>query len=418
MTRPPRTSVALMLAAALLAAGCSTGDGGALRIGAVYPLSGTQGPGGLEEFRGVQVAAELANAGGGVRGRSVELVPIDVPAGDAAPSAIEGLAADGVRVVLGSYGSTISAPAAAAAAAHGLLFWETGAVGEMTAGAQGELVFRVAPTGAVLGRNAIAFVADRYAPVLGVDPSTLRYAVTMVDDAYGRAVAAGAIEELEARGYPLAAELAYDPHTVDMRSLVEELAAADPDVLFVSAYLGDAVAMRREMVRQGLDLLVGIGTSSSYCMPAFGAELGAEAVGLFASDKPDAGALNAEGLTAPARAILERAGAAYEDRFGASMTPAALAGFAAAWALFHDVLPAAANATPGAIAAAAMEADLPAGSLPNGSGLRFGAPGTATAGANLEAAGIIWQWQAPDASVSVWPPRFATGELQAIDPLP
>jgi branched-chain amino acid transport system substrate-binding protein len=402
----------------LLAPGCSSGDGDALRIGAIYPLSGTQGPGGVEEFQGVQVAADLANADGGIHGRPIELVPLDVPAGDAAPGAIEHLAADGVRVVLGSYGSTISAPAAEAAAARGLLFWETGAVGEMTAGAQGELVFRVAPTGAVLGRNAIVFVADRYAPVLGVDPSALRYAVTMVDDAYGRAVAAGAVEELEARGYPLVAELAYDPHTVDMRSLVRDLAASDPDVLFVSAYLDDAVAMRREMVRQGLDLLVGIGTSSSYCMPAFGAELGSEAVGLFASDKPDANALNVDGLAAPARAIFERAGSAYEDRFGEPMTPPALAGFAAAWALFHDVLPAAANATPDAIAAVAMGLELPPGSLPNGSGLRFGAPGTATAGANLLAAGIVWQWQAPDRSVSVWPPRFATGELQEIDPLP
>ena len=32
-----------------------------------------------------------------------------------------------------------------------------------------------------------------------------------------------------------------------------------------------------------------IGSSSSYCMPAFGRRLGADAVGLFASDKPDAG---------------------------------------------------------------------------------------------------------------------------------
>jgi branched-chain amino acid transport system substrate-binding protein len=288
----------------------------------------------------------------------------------------------------------------------------------MSGAGAGELVFRVAPTGAVLGRNAIAFVADRYAPVLGVDPGELRYAVTLVDDAYGRAVARGALDELEARGYPLVAEIAYDPRTADMAELVEDLAASDPDVLFVSAYLEDAVAMRREMVAQGLDLLAGVGTSSSYCMPQFGAELGDEAVGLFASDKPDADALDAEGLIPSGRALLERAGAAYTARFGRPMSAAALAGFSAAWALLHEVLPAAAGPSPTAVAAAANAIDLPEGSLPNGSGLRFGEPGSGTAGSNLLASSIIWQWQAPGEHAAVWPPRYATSAIRPIDPLP
>lgn len=411
-------AAAVALVVGLLAAGACSADPEPLRIGAVYPLSGSQGPGGLDEYRGVQVAADLANQDGGALGRRIELVPIDVPSGDAAPGAIERLEAEGVRLVLGSYGSTISAPAAEAAAARGLLFWETGAVGEMTGEGAGDLVFRVAPTGAVLGRNAVAFVADAYAPVLEADPDELRWAVTLVDDAYGRAVARGALDEIRARGYQLAGRIAYDPNDVDMGALVRDLAAVDPDVLFVSAYLEDAIAMRREIVAQGLDLSVGIGTSSSYCMPEFGAVLGEEAVGLFASDKPDANALSPGGLTATGRMVLERARSAYEERFGDPMSAAALAGFSAAWALFHDVLPAAGAPTPAAVAAAANEVVLPDGSLPNGSGLRFGERGSSTAGANVRAAGIVWQWQAPGEHVAVWPPRFATGTIERIDPLP
>jgi branched-chain amino acid transport system substrate-binding protein len=413
-----RRVLALALASAALAAGaCSAGEQ-PLRVGAVYPLSGGQGAGGVDEYRGVRIAAELVNRDGGVNGRPVELVPVDVPGADAAPGAIAHLDAEGVDLVLGSYGSTISAPAAEAAARRDMLFWETGAVGEMTGAGAGELVFRVAPTGAVLGRNAIAFVADAYAPVLGVDPARLRYAVTLVDDAYGRAVARGAIDEIDARGYTLAAELAYDPLDVDMERLVADLAAARPDVLFVSAYLEDAVAMRREIVRQGLDLVAGIGTSSSYCMPEFGTELGAEAVGLFASDKPDAGALDPEGLTAAGRALLDRADAVYAERFGRSMSAPALAGFSAAWALLHEVVPEASAPTAAAVAEAARHVDLPLGSLPNGAGLRFGTPGSATAGANVLASAIVWQWQAPGRSVAVWPPALATAPIERIDPLP
>jgi branched-chain amino acid transport system substrate-binding protein len=413
-----RRPLALFLATAIVGAGACTSRAEPVRVGAVYPLSGTQGPGGVDEFRGVRIAVELVNVDGGIDGRSVELVPVDVPAADAAPAAIERLDADGVRFVLGSYGSTISAPAAEAAARRGLLFWETGAVGEMSGEGAGRLVFRVAPSGAVLGRNAIAFVADEYGPQMGIDASGLRYAVTLVDDAYGRAVARGALDELAAREYTLASQIAYDPRDVDMPALVRELAASDPDVLFVSAYLDDAVSMRREMVAQGLDVLVGIGTSSSYCMPEFGNALGAEAVGLFASDKPDSDSVNAEGLRAEGRALLERAETAYADRFGGTMSAAALAGFSGAWALLHHVLPAATALTPQAVADAANAIHIPDGSLPNGSGLRFGEPGSATAGANVLAASVVWQWQEPGENAVVWPARYATSPIRMLDPLP
>jgi branched-chain amino acid transport system substrate-binding protein len=254
--------------------------------------------------------------------------------------------------------------------------------------------------------------------VLGVDPSKLRYAVTLVDDAYGRAVAQGALDELAARDLHLVGRFGYDPRDVNMHAFVRDLAASRPDVVFVSAYLHDAIVMRREMVRQGLDVLVGIGTSSSYCMPRFGSTLGEDAVGLFASDKPASNALNVEGLTPGGRALLQRATAAFAERFGGPMSAAALAGFSGAWALLQEVLSGAGDPTPAAVASAANAVDLPEGSLPNGSGLRFGEPGTVTAGANVLASSVVWQWQAPGEYAVVWPPRYATSPIEPLDPLP
>jgi branched-chain amino acid transport system substrate-binding protein len=86
--------------------------------------------------------------------------------------------------------------------------------------------------------------------------------------------------------------------------------------------------------------------------------------------------------------------------------------------LLHDVLPDAAEPIPSAVADAAMGVDLPRGSLPNGSGLRFGPPGSATAGSNELAASVIWQWTEPGVHWVVWPERFATNEIENIDPLP
>ncbi|HET7719107.1 MAG TPA: ABC transporter substrate-binding protein, partial [Acidimicrobiales bacterium] len=126
---PKRLSLTIV-AVLLFAAGCTTTDGSdALTLGAIYPISGLQGPGGAEEANGVKLAVELANERGGVRGRPVRLELLDVDRGDAAPRALAQLQGKGVDVVLGTYGSTISAPAAAAAQRRGMVLWETGAVG-------------------------------------------------------------------------------------------------------------------------------------------------------------------------------------------------------------------------------------------------------------------------------------------------
>ena len=406
----------VLLLVLLLAASCTSDPPEPVRVGAIYPLSGTQGMGGIDEYHGVRVAAELVNADGGVGGRPIVLDQVDVPEADAAPGAIRTLADRGVELVLGSYGSPISSPAAAAAAGRGSLFWETGAVGKLAGPGEGDLVFRVAPTGGLLGRGAIRFVADQLAPKLGRPAASLRYAIAAVDDVYGHAVADGARAELADRKLETVADVAYDPRRYDPAKVVAEIGAATPDVLFVVAYLEDGVALRREQVRQHLPLLASIGTSSSYCMPEFGALLGRDAVGLFASDKPDTHGINPSGLAPDARALLERADAAYREANGHSMSAAALAGFSGAWALFRHVLPEASSLAPADVAAAARRARIPAGGLPNGSGLEFAPPGGADAGANLRAASVIWEWTEVNRREVTWPPQFATAPIATLRP--
>jgi branched-chain amino acid transport system substrate-binding protein len=408
-----RKLLSFVLCIGFVAVGCTRADApDEIRIGAVYPLSGSQGPGGIDEHRGIMLAADLANQDGGVDGRTIRIESVDTPGSDAAAAAVDQLHAAGIELVLGSYGSTISGPASAEAAANGMLFWETGAVGMLPPDSdRGGLTFRVPPTGEVLGRAAIAFIADQVAPEHHRDPATLRYAVSFVDDAYGNSVASGAEAELRSRGLHDVGNFGYDFRTVDMAKLVRQIAAAKPDVLFVSAYLDDAIALRRQLVAQHVPLLANIGTSSSYCMPAFGSTLGKDAVGVYASDKPSASSINPSGLRADARSLLQRANDAYHAKWDQDMSPAALAGFSAAWAFFTDVLPNASSLSPADVAAAARAVDLPRGSLPNGSGLLFGAPGTPNAGDNVAAASVIWKWVAPGEAAVIWPPAFATDPM-------
>lgn len=398
----------LALAASMVAAA----DRGPITVGAIYPTRGPQGSGGIAEYRGVMLAAEFVGARGGIDGRDVRVVLAEADSSDHVPAAMASLLERDVPVILGSHGSTLSRPAAKIAQEAGVVFWETGAVGELGMTAMnGDRVFRFPPTGASLGRTAVSFAREQLLPKLGARADALRYSVAYVDDDYGRAVGEGALAEIRDAGLTLAAAIPYRVAGADYAAIVERVAEAGTDVLLVSAYLEDGIALRRETVRQRVPLVASVGTSSSYCMHEFGEALGANAVGLFASDKPDGHVLDPAKLRPEAAEALVWAREEYRARFDHEMAASALTGFAGALALFEHVLLAAEVPTADAIAAAARTVRVPAGGLPNGSGLAFGRTGTD----NLRATSVIWEWVAPGERAVVWPPAFATQPILPLE---
>jgi branched-chain amino acid transport system substrate-binding protein len=382
-----------------------------ITIGALYPTTGAQSVGGTEEERGVRLAVEWVNAHGGWHGRRIELRTADVDRPEAVPSAMRSLETDGVTVIVGSHGSAVSAAAAQVATEDHVVLFETGAVGLLDGDvAGGRSFFRLAPMGANLGQAAITFIRDHAAPALG-HTRPLRYAVASVADAYGKAVANGAVDEATHSPGQLVGRFEYPAQGADYDALAAQIAAARPDVLFVSAYLDDGIALRRALVHAHVPLLASIGTSSSYCHPAFGDALGADAVGLFASDKPDAASVNPAGITDEGRAALSWVNDAYKRNYHVEMSAPALSGFSNALAVLGHILPAADDLRPDTVATAALKVKLPEGSLPNGGGLDLAGPDSVDPGANRAAAGVIWEWIAPRDRVVVWPPAMATRPL-------
>jgi ABC-type branched-subunit amino acid transport system substrate-binding protein len=404
-----RRAATAVLLLALFAGIPAVGQGRPIVVGAVYPVEGPQAApgGGIDEYHGLVLAAAYVNGHGGVNGRSVQIRLASAPSSDAAPGAVEQLAESGIAAAVGTYGSVIARPAAETAAHLGLVYWETGAVGDISAQAgPGTHFFRVAPSGAVLGREAVAFVRDQLAPRLH-RPGPLRYTVAYVDDAFGRSEAQGEIAEIRRSGLPLAATLPFNPWHVNYTTLTAQITGARTDVLIVGAYMENAVALRQAILRAHVPLAVNIGGCSAYIMPEFGRRLGAGAVGVFSSDKTG-DLLPTRALTPAAAEALLWARREFRQRYGHPLWEPALSGFTGGLALFQDVLPRTRDLSAAGIAAAARRAALPAGSLPNGAGLAFGAPGTARAGENLRAASVIWEWVAPNTRALVWPPEFAT----------
>lgn len=409
------------LTVAALLAGCSHPT--PVKVGLMYPTTGSQGAQGMEEKQGAELAVEWANSHGGIGGRPIQLVTADLNRPESVPAAMDALARAGVSIVAGTHGSAYSALAAAEATRRHMLIWETGAVGQVGSEPQpaaadtsfhsdgpvagGVDFIRMAPMGGDLGKNAVDFVRTGLAPQLP-HAGPLRWAVAYVDDPYGRAVEAGAAAEVAATGQPLVGTFSYNAAGTDFTALARQIAASHPEALYVAAYLDDGAALRQALADEHVPLVVNLGTSSSYCMPAFGQRLGATAVGVFASDKPDAAAVRPDALTAQARTTLTWAAARYQGRYHQAMTSHALSGFSNADALFSFVLPRAGRATTDDVARAAQAVKLPVGSLANGGGLDIAPPNAPDAGNNRNAAGVIWEWVAPGSEAVVWPPAFAT----------
>jgi branched-chain amino acid transport system substrate-binding protein len=410
----------------------------------VFPLAGNAAGLAKEELAGVQAAADFVNADGGVGGAQIVLDVRDLESGAAAPAVMAALRADGATAVVGAYASALSIPASQAASDAGLVYWEAGAVADQLTGRGLPLVFRVGASGTNLGSNSAAFAATQLAPRLSKTAAQLRVAIVAANDDYARSVADAAAATAESVGTPIVARSTYDLTVPDWPGVMAQLRDARPDVVILASHIPDGVAFRRAMLTANLRVPALIGSTMAECDPDFAGDLGPDAVGIFASDRPTGG-FQPSALEPTARALYARfaaawsarsAGAGGSGRYGSSGPAASppeytitgpveagssaagpseegLSGFSAAWALFHDVLPPAAQAgslDASAIAVAARSIDLPTGSLPNGAGIRF-STAPATIGQNERAAAVIWQWQAVRSYTFVWPPTYQTGDI-------
>jgi branched-chain amino acid transport system substrate-binding protein len=407
----PRRFLLLLAVLVVIAAACGDATPAAksntLVLGAIYPLTGPQAQGGRDELAGVQAALQLAESNG-VLHRRVELRVIDAVTPDAASAAVDRLVKqDHVPAILGTYGSTLSTAASARAEQLKTIYWETGAVADPIT-AQRHYVFRTVTTGSSLGREAVTFTHDVLIPHSGL--KSPRAVVVQVDDVYGQSVGGGEVDLAKQLGIGVVDVITYNPNAFDADTLAARIASDRADYLWDVSYLSDGVAIWQAIVRQKVPLLAAIGTSSAFCMPDFGRQLGRDAIGVYAADKPDAYA-SVAALSPAGKDLLARARAAYARNNRAAMSIPAVAGFVGAWTLFHDVLgPLSGPATPESIRTAALLVDVPVGDSINGGGVRFGEDGSLDEGQNTRAAAVVGQWQGVQNMQIVYPAAYATAK--------
>ena len=376
-------------------------------LGAIYPLSGPQAPGGKAELAGVRAALEVAQASGALTAH-VRLQVIDATTPQAASAAVDTLVNDyHVPAIFGTYGSTLSAASSARAEELKTVYWETGAVADPIT-AQRRYVFRTVATGSSLGRMAVTFTHDVLMPTMNL--AAPRAVIVQVNDIYGRSVGGGEEALAKTMGIQVVDVIEYDPNAFVPDVIAARIAADHADFLWDVSYLNDGVAIWQAVLRNHVALKAAIGTSSAFCMPAFGQLLGAGSVGVYAADKPDAG-ISMAALSPTGQALIAQAQRVYgQENGGAPMDIAAVAGFVGGWTFFSAVLPKLSGTVNAeAIRSAALGVDVPVGDSINGGGVKFGPDGSLDEGQNTRAAAVVGQWQAVGVMKIVYPAAYATG---------
>src|SRR2546422_8896030 len=198
--------LALAFLALLITAACAqalASSSHQVVLGAIYPLSGPQAPGGKSELAGVQAALRLSRA-------DVRLQVIDATTPQAAAAAVDtSVKRYHVPAILGTYGSTLSAAASARAEELKTVYWETGAVADPIT-AQRHYVFRTVATGGSLGRMAVTFSHDVLLP--GSHLAAPRAVIIRVDDIYGRSVGGGEQALANSMGINVGDVIEYSPN--------------------------------------------------------------------------------------------------------------------------------------------------------------------------------------------------------------
>lgn len=237
--------LAAILAAGWLMAGPCAAATPPIEIAAVLPFSGQAKAFGDAALKGARVAIDKINAGGGVLGRPLALVPIDnhstpLTAKQAADEAVK----RGVVGVVGAMWSTHSLAVAPVLQKAGIPMISPGSTApEVTR--VGNYIFRTCYTDDFQGK----LMADFAYRSLGGRSAAV---FTNINETYSQTLARYFIDAFEKNQGAVANEAGYKSTAIDFKAILEPLQAITPDVIFIPGYTHDSGLLIRQAAGMGI----------------------------------------------------------------------------------------------------------------------------------------------------------------------
>lgn len=385
---------------------------GEYKIGILEPLTGPLASEGKRHLVGYEVMRDLINERGGVMGKKLAFAVADAPNPTAAASEANRLITrEGVKLLTGTFSSTLCGAASEAAARQNVIYWETSCVDPRFTRRGLKNVFRTEIDGNGFGWYMVEFAAKYLAPKLNMRPNQFKVVFLSEDSSYGQGSTEAARERAKKEfGMTELALEYYNFQTInDFTPVLLKFKQLKPDIVFTIQRNNDAILFWRQAKEQNFlfKALVHAG-ATGYGSPDFGAALKHDANGPFALLEPGPGfrveALRPEGqqIERAFRAAVQKATGSY-PLGGHQLAAGGL------WML-KLVLDRAKTDELTKFREAVLSLDLPVGSSVNGWGARFDDTGQ---NANERVQHYMLQWQGGQL-VTVWPEEFTTNRARWI----
>jgi branched-chain amino acid transport system substrate-binding protein len=378
---------------------------GEYKIGVLEPLTGPLAFEGKRHLEGYEIMRDMINREGGVMGKRLSFAVGDAVDPTAAASEANRLITrDGVKIITGTYSSTLCGAASEAAARHNVIYWESSCVDPRFNKRGLKTVFRTEIDGTGFGWYNIEFIAKHLAPRFNLKPNQIKVAFLSEDSSYGQGVTEAARQRAKEFGMQeVALEYYAFASTNDFSPIIAKFKQLQPDVVHHIARSNDAVLFWRQSREQNFlfKALVHAG-ATGYGSPDFGKALGAEGNGPFVLAEPGPG-LRTEAFRPEAQKLEREFGDAVKKRTGAEPLASHRLAGAGLW-LLKLVLDHAKSDDLDKFRSAVMSLDLPVGSTLNGWGVKFGENGQ---NANERVQHYMLQWQDGQLN-TVWPEQFST----------
>jgi len=286
-----RTLSVLILAVALGAVACGTGKtsgggatGGTLRIGAALSLTGSLAREGLLTKQGYEVCRKVINDKGGVKvgGSSLNLdiaYQDDKSEPDVAAQLVDRFNDDGVKLILGPYGSASTEAASAVVERNGQVMADSSGADDKIFTKGYKRTFAVLSPATRYASSIVRAVAELAQP----KPKTV--AVLTADDGFSKTAAEGGIAEAKQQGLDVIAVEPFPAHATDVSAALTKVRAKNPDLIIGSVHLEEGIAIIKQSRELGVTPSGGFGETVAPPTPDFRKALGKQAEGVLGSSQ-------------------------------------------------------------------------------------------------------------------------------------
>lgn len=255
------------------AAEAPAAGGDTATIGSIHPLTGGLALDGTQMDNAVQMAVADINEAGEL-GVTLEVASADTQGEpELGQSEAQRLVDQGAVALIGAFQSAVTTNIATVAARQQVPLVIDVAVSDAILSGGNEFVFRIQPNATTMGEAGAQYLADM-AEANGAEISTIGYMHEQTD--FGTSVSEAFTAKAQELGLEVVESISYDAFSgSDYTTEVQQIAAANPDVLVVTGYYGDGVTIAQNVMDVQPDLQAVYGVADgAFDIPQFPGDAG------------------------------------------------------------------------------------------------------------------------------------------------